>query len=71
MREEEIRSAVEQLSGKDEASLMGELRDLTQSQRQTGELNDSKLDEIYAMLAPALTQAQKKKMEQVIARLKG
>lgn len=57
-------------SGKDKDELMETLEELTREQRATGELNNSKMEEIYEMLSPMLSPAQRQKMHEVISRLK-
>ena len=49
--------------------LMETLLKLTAEQKQTGELNESKMEEIYRMLAPMLSERQKARMREIIDRL--
>ncbi len=49
--------------------LMQTLLKLTAEQKQTGELNESKMEEIYRMLAPMLSERQKARMREIIDRL--
>ena len=49
--------------------LMETLLKLTAEQKQTGEMSESKMEEIYRMLAPMLSERQKARMREIIARL--
>ncbi len=49
--------------------LMETLIRLTAEQRQTGEMNRSKMEEIYAMLSPMLSENQRARMREIIERL--
>ena len=49
--------------------LMQTLLKLTAEQKQTGEMSESKMEEIYRMLAPMLSERQKTRMREIIARL--
>ena len=49
--------------------LMETLLKLTAEQKRTGEMNESKMEEIYRMLSPMLSEAQKARMREIIARL--
>ena len=49
--------------------LMETLLKLTAEQKQTGEMNETKMEEIYEMLAPMLSERQKARMREIIARL--
>ena len=49
--------------------LMETLLKLTAEQKQTGEMNESKMEEIYRMLAPMLSERQKARMREIIDRL--
>ena len=42
---------------------------LTAEQKQTGEMSEGKMEEIYRMLAPMLSESQKARMREIIARL--
>ena len=42
---------------------------LTAEQKQTGEMSESKMEEIYRMLSPMLSESQKARMREIIARL--
>ena len=53
-----------------EEELMETLCTMTAKERANGSLDNTKLDEIYEMLYPYLTDAQRAKMEQVLTRLK-
>lgn len=69
-KERELRSAVDSLKGKSEAELFEALKSATRQERETGALDNTRMDDIYKKLAPYLTAAQKEKMRTVIARLK-
>ena len=58
------------LKGKSRDELMRTLTVMTAEQQQTGEMNNTKMEEIYRMLAPMLTEQQRQKMCEVIRRLK-
>ncbi len=58
------------LKGKGKDELMQTLAAMTAEQTQTGEMSDTKMEEIYRMLSPMLTEQQRKKMLEVIRRLK-
>lgn len=49
--------------------LMETLMRLTAEQKQTGEMTESKMEEIYRMLSPMLSEGQKAKMREIIDRL--
>ena len=49
--------------------LMETLLKLTAEQKQAGEMSESKMEEIYRMLAPMLSERQKARMREIIARL--
>lgn len=49
--------------------LMETLIRLTAEQKQTGEMSEGKMEEIYRMLAPMLSENQKARMREIIARL--
>ncbi|MBQ6234849.1 MAG: hypothetical protein IJK54_02955 [Clostridia bacterium] len=49
--------------------LMETLIRLTAEQKQTGEMSEGKMEEIYRMLAPMLSESQKARMREIIARL--
>ena len=49
--------------------LMETLLKLTAEQKQTGEMSESKMEEIYRMLAPMLSERQKARMREIIERL--
>ena len=42
---------------------------LTAEQKQTGEMSEGKMEEIYRMLAPMLSESQKARMREIIVRL--
>ena len=49
--------------------LMETLLELTAEQKQSGEMSESKMEEIYRMLSPMLSEAQRARMREIIARL--
>ena len=49
--------------------LMATLLKLTAEQKQNGELNESKMEEIYRLLAPMLSERQRARMREIIDRL--
>ena len=49
--------------------LMETLLKLTAEQKQAGEMSESKMEEIYRMLRPMLSESQKARMREIIARL--
>lgn len=51
------------------AELMETLLKLTAEQKQTGEMSASKMEEIYVMLSPMLSEAQRSRMREIITRL--
>ena len=42
---------------------------LTAEQKQTGEMTEGKMEEIYRMLSPMLSESQKARMREIIRRL--
>lgn len=42
---------------------------LTAEQKQTGEMSEGKMEEIYRMVSPMLSESQKARMREIIARL--
>lgn len=49
--------------------LMETLLKLTAEQKRTGEMSESKMEEIYRMLSPMLSESQKARMREIIDRL--
>ena len=49
--------------------LMETLLKLTAEQKQTGDMSEGKMEEIYAMLSPMLSESQRKRMREIIIRL--
>ena len=49
--------------------LMQTLLQLTKEQKQSGEISESKMEEIYRMLAPMLSESQRARMREIIDRL--
>ena len=50
-------------------ALMETLLELTAEQKQTGEMSEGKMEEIYAMLSPMLSESQRARMREIIDRL--
>ena len=65
-----VREAVDSLRGKSRQDLLNALTDATKQARAAGELDNTRMEEIYALLSPMLTEAQRQKMREVIAGLK-
>ena len=59
----------ESYRGKTSDELMETLLKLTAEQKQTGDMSESKMEEIYRMLAPMLSERQKTRMREIIDRL--
>lgn len=57
------------LRGQSSDELMKTLLQMTAAQKQTGELNESKMEEIYRLLSPFLSESQRARMQEIIARL--
>lgn len=57
------------LRGQSSDELMKTLLQMTAAQKQTGELNETKMEEIYRMLSPFLSESQRARMQEIIARL--
>lgn len=70
MKREEMERFMGERAGRTEEELMEELGRMTREQRATGEMSETKMEEIYRLLEPMLTERQKEKFRQVIARLK-
>ena len=49
--------------------LMETLLRLTAEQKQTGEMSEGRMEEIYRMLSPMLSESQRARMREIIARL--
>ncbi len=69
--QDEIMRQAEQYAGRSEAELFDALRGMTDEARASGDMNDSKLEEIYRLLYPMLSEQQRAKMQEVLARLRG
>ncbi len=68
--EEQLRDTIEDLSGRSEAELFDALREETEKGRADGSLDNTRMDEIYELLSPMLTEAQRTRMQHVLERLK-
>lgn len=64
-----INEQYESYRNKTSDELMETLKKLTAEQKQTGEMSESKMEEIYRMLSPMLSESQKARMREIIARL--
>ena len=64
-----VNDQYESYRGKTSDELMETLLKLTAEQKQTGEMSESKMEEIYRMLAPMLSERQKARMREIIDRL--
>ena len=64
-----INEQYETYRNKSGEELMETLLRLTEEQKQTGEMSEGKMEEIYRMLAPMLSESQKARMREIIARL--
>ena len=65
----DINEQYEAYRNKSGDELMETLVRLTAEQRGSGELNESKMEEIYRMLSPMLSAHQKARMREIIDRL--
>lgn len=68
--DQDYQDVVDAYRGQSEEELLNTLAEMTDEEKKAGRLNNTKLDEIYEMLYPYLTEKQRSKMEQVLARLK-
>ncbi len=64
-----INEQYEAYRNKTSDELMETLLRLTAEQKQTGEMTEGKMEEIYRMLSPMLSESQKARMREIIARL--
>jgi hypothetical protein len=64
-----INEQYETYRNKSNDELMETLLRLTAEQKQTGEMSEGKMEEIYRMLSPMLSESQKAKMREIIDRL--
>ena len=70
MKREDMERFMGERAGRTEEELMVELGRMTREQQAAGEMSETRMEEIYRLLAPMLTEKQKDKFRQVIARLK-
>lgn len=70
MQDDELNGFIKSHEGKSRDALLEELTDMTRQQKLTGEMSNTKMEEIYELLYPMLSPAQREKMLEVIARLK-
>jgi hypothetical protein len=64
-----INEQYESYRNKTSDELMETLVKLTAEQKSSGEMSESKMEEIYRMLSPMLSESQKAKMREIITRL--
>ncbi len=65
-----MKKTVSEYSSKSEDELLDELKRVADENRQSGELDNEKLDGFANQVAPMLDEEQRKKMEQLISMLK-
>ena len=64
-----IHEQYEAYRGQSHDELMQTLLELTAEQKRTGEMSEGKMEEIYAMLSPMLSESQRARMREIIERL--
>ncbi len=64
-----IREQYDTYRGRSSDELMQTLLELTAEQKRTGEMSEGKMEEIYAMLSPMLSESQRARMREIIDRL--
>ncbi len=65
-----IREAAKTLEGKDENELFDALKTATAQERAEGRLDDAKMEEMIRSISPMLSDAQRKKMQRILAQLR-
>ena len=65
----DLNQQYEAYRGKTSDELMETLLRLTAEQKQTGEMSEGKMEEIYRMLSPMLSESQRARMREIIDRL--
>ena len=65
----DLNGQFEAYRSKSSDELMDTLLKLTVEQKQAGEMSESRMEEIYRMLAPMLSETQKARMREIITRL--
>ncbi len=70
MQEDELTRLYEQMQQKSAAERMDVLTQMTQEQVAAGDLSNTRMEEIYQMISPMLSEAQRARMQEVIRRLK-
>ena len=65
----DLNGQFEAYRSKSSDELMDTLLKLTVEQKQAGEMSEGRMEEIYRMLAPMLSETQKARMREIIARL--
>lgn len=68
--EEQIRSQAESLSGKSEDELMSSLADAVSKGKEDGSFTPEKLNDFILKLSPMLSDEQKRKLSQVVEKIK-
>ena len=66
-----LRSFLKDYEGRSEDELIASIVAVAAKKREEGTLTDNELDAFYRMLLPSVTPEQKKKLDQVMAMLKG
>lgn len=69
--EKMLRSLIKDYEGRSEDELIASIVAVAAKKREEGTLTDNELDAFYRMLLPSVTPEQKKKLDQVMALLKG
>ena len=65
----DLNKQYEQYKKQSNDELMDTLIRLTAEQKQSGEMSESRMEEIYRMLSPMLTESQRARMREIIDRL--
>ena len=65
----DLNGQFEAYRSKSSDELMDTLLKLTVEQKQAGEMSEGRMEEIYRMLAPMLSETQKARMREIITRL--
>ena len=70
MTPEEMERFLNARQNSGEEELVDELKRMTREQEQRGEMSPTRMEEIYDILSPFLSERQREKMREVIRRLK-
>ena len=65
-----IQEAMEKLNGKSKSELFDALAQATREEREAGTMDNTRMDEIYEKLSPMLSESQRARMREILARLK-